>query len=118
MLVVTVVATASVYYLLEKINPKSDKRGTRRDGSIEATFLVTISLTSHVRFEPRTTPVCLLAFLVAFFGLVVSASYTANLASFLVTDNQPQFQYNSLENVVRVTVPMCVNRGSEGDTVV
>jgi hypothetical protein len=118
MLVVTVAATASVYYLLEKINPKSDERGTQRDGPIEATFLVAISLTSHFGFEPRTTPARLLAFSVAFFALVVSASYTANLASFLVTENQPQFQYNSLEDVVRANVPMCVNRGSEGDTVV
>jgi hypothetical protein len=114
MLLVTCVVTGAVYYFLEKLNPEAEKRKIETD-PIEATFLVAITLTTHFGFEPRTVPAHLLAFSVAFFGLVISASYTANLASFLVTENRPPNQYNSLEDVVRANVPICVGRGTQTD---
>jgi hypothetical protein len=114
MLLVTCVVTGAVYYFLEILNHKADKRNIETD-PIEATFLVAITLTSHFGFQPRTTPARLLAFSVAFFALVISASYTANLASFLVTENRPQNQYNSLEDVVRANAPICIGRGTQTD---
>jgi hypothetical protein len=113
MLLVTCVVTGAVYYFLEILDHKADDKHNIAGDPIESTFLVAVTVMSHFGFEPRTTPARLLAFSVAFFGFVVSASYTASLTSFLVTENRPQNQYNSLEDVVRANFPICVGRSSQ-----
>lgn len=55
----------------------------------------------------------LLTVSLAFWALLVAATYAANLASFLVVENTPSVQLNSLEDAVRIRASICVHKGSE-----
>lgn len=53
----------------------------------------------------------ILVFSLAFWAMVISATYTANLASFMITKRQPAYPATSLTEAQYRGVPVCVARG-------
>lgn len=117
MLIITTAVTGIIYFLMERLDPHSDKRRLHKS-PVEATFLVAVNLTQHFEFQPRTHPARLLSFSASVFALVIGASYTANLASFLVNANQPSHSINSLDDAVRGNLQLCVSRSTQSDLAV
>lgn len=111
LLLATVVASGFVYWLLEMIDPRSDKSRFRRPA--KAVYLSFITFTGHFDdFQPNTTASQLFAVSLAFFALLSSSAYTANLASFLVVQGQPKVPLESVEQAVRQQLPLCVFAGA------
>ena len=93
--------------LFTQTGKRSDK-GRLANNPLENIYLTAISLTGQFEFAPRTAASQLFAVSVAFMALIVASAYTANLASNLVVQNQPASPIQTLDDAVRMQVPICV----------
>ncbi|KAL7566316.1 hypothetical protein ACA910_013639 [Epithemia clementina (nom. ined.)] len=110
----TVIATGVLYFLLDKMNTASDEMELDKQPGA-AVFYSFITMTGHFELHPTTTSARLLSFSLTFFALLVASAYTANLVSFLVARNNPDFSVTSMGEAVRRGVSVCVQRGVEMD---
>merc|ERR1719491_989863 len=107
LIIATVTCSGLTYCALEKIDVKTD-RGELQDKPIETIFLAGLAFTTQFDFNPRTHPARLFTFSLSFWAMLVSATYTANLASFLVIRNTPKNPINDLETAVNSGMRLCV----------
>jgi hypothetical protein len=114
MICVLIVFSGLVYWLLESINHKSDKRSLE-NSPIENIFLAGIVFTSHFEFRPRTHAARLFTLSLAFWALITGAAYTANLASFLVAANLPHQEIKSVNDAVQRQLNICVFESTQAD---
>ena len=114
MIVVAIVATGIMYWMLERLNRESDTAQLERK-PITTIFLSALTFMGHFDFSPGTHAARVLALSYTFFTLLVVSSYTANLASFLVARQTPNFSVKSLSQAVRFDVPVCVQASSNQD---
>eukprot|EP00978_Attheya_sp_CCMP212_P001917 scaffold3990_cov54-Attheya_sp.AAC.5 len=114
MIGVTIIFSGIVYWLLENIDKKSDKRGLD-ESLIENIFLSGILFTTHFEFHPRTDAARIFTLSLSFWALLAAAAYTANLASFLVAKNAPSIQINSVDDAVKRNLMLCVYGGTQTD---
>lgn len=110
-IVATVLFSGMVYWLIEHWNKNADAR--ELDAKPIATiFYAAIVFTGHYELKPQTHPARLLGFSVTFWALIVSATYTANLASFLVTPRVYNYKYSTLEDAFGKDARLCVQGGA------
>jgi len=107
MIVATIVSSGLVYWILEKIDDRSDRRKLDRD-PVENIFLAGIAFTTHFEFHPKTKAAMLFTLSISFWALLTASAYTANLASFLVVKNTPGLQVTTLEDAVAYGYKICV----------
>ena len=100
----TVILTATIYAVLEAWETSSWEFGSSFFGSI----LVTLQ---HFQLHPKSHGATLMGLSLAFWSLVVTATYTANLASFFVIQNAPESPIQTIDDAVSGQVPMCVWEG-------
>ena len=110
-IVATVIVSGLVYWLLEHWNKDADELelDTKPIASI---FYTSLAVTGHYEFSPQTHSARLLGFSLTFWALIVSASYTANLASFLVTPRVQNYKYSTVEEAAAKKASLCVQDGA------
>jgi len=74
-----------------------------------------LSFTGEIHFDPDTNATRILTFSLAFFCLLVTSAYTANLASFLVVRNTPIIQIQSIRDAVKNDYRICVEQGTPAE---
>jgi hypothetical protein len=116
MIAVTILVSGLVYYVLEHFNQQSDLQYLTRP--TESIYLAALSFTQQSNFQPRTDYARLFAWSLMFWALLVTSAYTANLASFLVVENTPSVNINSIGDAVRLNYPLCVWSTTAEDTIV
>eukprot|EP00550_Attheya_septentrionalis_P005091 CAMPEP_0198283400 /NCGR_PEP_ID=MMETSP1449-20131203/2997_1 /TAXON_ID=420275 /ORGANISM="Attheya septentrionalis, Strain CCMP2084" /LENGTH=577 /DNA_ID=CAMNT_0043979985 /DNA_START=22 /DNA_END=1755 /DNA_ORIENTATION=- len=114
MIGVTIIFSGLVYWFLERIDHKSDKRSLH-NSPLESIFLAGILFTSHFLFHPRTHAARLFSLSLAFWALLTGAAYTANLASFLVVQNSPKISISSVDAAVKMNVRICIFESTQAD---
>ena len=114
MIVITLFFSGFVYWLLENINPNSDKQRLETN-VMENVWLSAINFTQHFEFTPRTNAARLFTVSLSFWSLLMAAAYTANLASFLVVRNVPSIQITSVADAVRRDSPICTYRSAQSE---
>jgi hypothetical protein len=114
MIGVSIVFSGLVYWFLERIDHKSDKRSLH-NSPLESIFLAGIVFTSHFEFHPRTHAARLFSLSLAFWALLTGAAYTANLASFLVVQNSPRISISSVYDAVKMNVKICIYESTQAD---
>lgn len=114
LIIFSIIASGLVYWILELIDDKSD-REKLKNSPVESIYLSAAAFTGHFEFQPQTHASRLFTVSLAFWALLVAATYTANLASFLVVENTSAVQLNSLEDAVRIRAPICVHKSSQTD---
>jgi len=107
LILVTIVGSGLTYCALEKIDVKTD-RGELQNKPIETIFLAGLAFTTQFDFNPRTHPARLFTFSLSFWAMLMSATYTANLASFLVIKHTPKNTINDLEGAVQSGMRLCI----------
>lgn len=117
MILLTIFFSALVYWLLEVLNPDSD-RGKERLDPVETTWMFATAFAGQFEFDPQTGPARLFTFSIAFWALLMGAAYTANLASFLVIRNQPGIDIETIGQAVDLGMKMCVWRSSQTDVTI
>lgn len=99
---------SSVFVLVTTDQPLESEPGS-------AIYYSFITFTGHNEFQPRTNSARLFAFSLTLWALITASAYTANLASFLVAQNQPDVNFRSLEEAVLVGAPICIQGGVSQD---
>ena len=110
MIIATVIFSGLAYWLIEHWNKSAESRELYTQ-PIASIFYAAIAFTGHYQIAPRTHPARLLSFSLTFCALIVSSSYTANLASFLVSPRVYNYQYSTLEDVVANGATLCMQGG-------
>lgn len=111
LIVATVVFSGIIYWFLELIDKHSDAQDLERN-LMDNIFLSGVNFTTHFLFQPRTNASRLFTWSLSFWGMLMGAAYTANLASFLVVDRSANgIQVTQLSEAVAKKHRLCVLRG-------
>mmetsp|Transcript_5614 Transcript_5614/g.12313 ORF Transcript_5614/g.12313 Transcript_5614/m.12313 type:complete len:530 (+) Transcript_5614:164-1753(+) len=100
----TLLVSGYVFLIFERMDASEDDLASNwwRHSFREHTFLSAITFTGNFSYTPRNNPARLFAWSLTFLSLVWSASYTANLASFLVAKNKPPLVIHTIEDAMKV----------------
>lgn len=111
MTLLTILLAGGVYQWMEWINGESDRQQLG-DKPTETIFFAALSFNGDIKFEPSTDYARIFVLTLAFWGMILSSAYTANLASFLVAKNTPALQVETVGDAVFANLPMCVLLGT------
>jgi hypothetical protein len=109
--VLTMVLAGLVYQWMEWINTDSDRQELG-DKPSETVYFAVLSFFSDIKFEPSTNYSRLFVVTLAFWGMILSSAYTANLASALVARNSPTLQIETVGDAVAARMPLCILKGT------
>mmetsp|Transcript_38537 Transcript_38537/g.43171 ORF Transcript_38537/g.43171 Transcript_38537/m.43171 type:complete len:582 (+) Transcript_38537:128-1873(+) len=104
-----------VYYAIEYIGSDGDPKKMKVTLR-ESVFQTFLNMTGHSLFDPKQPGTRLITFSSCFLFLVLLASYTANLTSFLVVKNSPDLVINDIQDVIKNNLRVCVLRSSTSET--
>ena len=105
----TVLFSGLTYFFVSRIESKTsqDEAGENQNSFGSSFYLAAMAFTGNIEMEASAFGTKLLSFSLAFWALLITAAYTANLASFLLIKNS-SLPINSMEQAVRKQVPICV----------
>jgi Ligand-gated ion channel len=101
-----------VFFILERLNPNPDEELHLEKKPVTVIFLAAITFTGYFKFNPNNNAVRLMSFSWTFWALIMASAYTANLASFLVERNEVSTSVTTIEDAIRLSVPVCVQRST------
>jgi len=107
----TLFLSGLVYKALDYFDPDSEQSNIDVNPS-ETIYSAGLSFMGEINFQPSTSATRIFAFSLAFFCLLVTSAYTANLASFLVLRNTPSIRIETVNDAVRLDFRICVERGT------
>ena len=103
--------TGLIYFFLERLDPNADDRNLE-DKPWTNIFLAALTFTGHMSYQPNTTPSRILVMSWGFWTIIVLSAYTANMASFLVSQNSKAPRISTIEEALLTSTPLCVQRGA------
>ena len=108
----TILFSAITYYILIVLNADTEEEEDHGEMRVVASlYIAAMSFTNNFDFHPVSISVKLWSFSIAFWALIISAAYTANLASFLVIRNKSTVAVTSLSAICTKQTPTCVLTG-------
>lgn len=114
MIGVTIVVSGLVYWFLDWFDTDSDSLELdKRPG--QSMFLAALTFTGHFEFRPESRSAQIFTVSLSFWALIMMSAYTANLASYLVVQNTPSVEINSISDAVVNGYRMCVVRSTSPD---
>jgi hypothetical protein len=96
------------YQWLEWINDGDSDKQVLHNNPSQTFFYSAMAFTGDCKFEPRTNCARIFVFTIAFWGLILCSAYTGSLASFLVAQNIPGIQVESVGDAVAANYALCV----------
>lgn len=110
-----IIITGLVYYAIEYIGCDGDTKKMELTLR-ESLFQAFLNMTGHSLHDPKQPGTRLITCTTCFLFLVLLASYTANLTSFLVIKNTPDLVINDIQDVIKNNLRVCVLRSSTSET--
>jgi len=104
----TVIMSALIYMVLESLESPG-KYNWRINWNI---FLSVLSFTQHFQYHPHAYAARVFSASMAFWSLIIVATYTANLASFFVVQNTPSTKINSIDDAIKASMNICLWEGT------
>lgn len=122
-IVATLVFTAIIGLIVEGRAAKRTIYAPFKNSIISAFFSYVhqafLTFTGHLEILPRTHAGQIVSFSMSFFAMLLLASYTANLASFLVIEKTNlALQVNTVNDIVQLGKSMCVWGTTAAETVI
>lgn len=127
LIVITIILSAFIYQFLDSVgnpckqlggscagtrNENGQSEGDDDDGPDytvpDQVFLLSLLFTQHFQLNPRTPASRLFAVSMALWALIISANYTANLASYFVIENTPAVSIQSIDHAIQGGWAICV----------
>ncbi|CAB9512837.1 receptor subunit 1 [Seminavis robusta] len=112
--VMTVLVSALVFQLIEHLNGERDDRPMRQWFS-DNMYLSWLNFTQNYEYAPRSIAGRMFGISMSIWALVMTATYTANLASLFVEENMQQDTVDSIEKAVTLGIPVCTFAGTNSD---
>lgn len=105
----TILFSAFTYYVLILLHAGAGAEDdTRRQPFLASLYIAAMTFTGNFDFQPVTNAARLFSFSLALSALILTASYTANLASFLVMKNTPVVTLITTNDIITQQIPTCV----------
>jgi hypothetical protein len=101
--ILTIVFTAMVYRIIQQIYDSTQPR----QAGIHI-FRTSMAAIGQVMFEPARSAERVLVLSLSFWSMILVATYTANLAGFLIAEREPIYPATSLAEAQRKGVPICI----------
>jgi len=112
-LIAVVIFSAFVYQFLEHLGAEHEQSAASfRKWTMENLYLGFINFTGNYSYQPTTLSGKVFGFSFAFWAMLVTAAYTANLASLLVTKDKPDLPMRSILDAVDRRFAVCVHATS------
>jgi len=110
----TILLSSFVYQLLEYMANEREDR-TLWEWTTDNLFKSFLGFTQELQFNSRTFEKKLFLISMALFALILTATYTANLASLLVSKIILPPPIGSIQEAVNVRTPICTLKGTNSD---
>jgi len=110
----TIIWSALAYQWLEYLS--GHRRGrTLGQWFVDNLYLSAINFPQNYEFEPRSFAGRLFGVSISLWALLMTATYTANLASLLVDTKQTTYTVESMDDAVTQNMPLCVYENTGAD---
>jgi len=115
LLFATTLISGLVYYAIDYIG--CDGERNKMEASMrKSVFQTFLNMTGQYVFDPKQPGNRTVALSTCFFFLIILASYTANLISFLVIRNSPGVVINDIQDVIKNDLSVCVLQGATSES--
>ncbi|CAB9509968.1 Glutamate receptor, ionotropic [Seminavis robusta] len=114
---VTIVVSALIYQFIEFINGERQARSMGQ-WIMDNLYLSVLSAAQNFEYAPSTAAGRIFAVSMTFWSLVMTATYTANLASLFVDENKPVTSISTMEEAAALQIPICVLRDTNMDILI
>jgi hypothetical protein len=114
MILGTFIVSGIIYLWMEWIDEDSDRQVLGHKPT-EVIYFSALTFIGDNKFQPKTDFARLFITALSFFSLMVGSAYTANLASFLVVQNTPSLQVQTIGEAVQAGFRLCVVAGSAAE---
>lgn len=114
-LLATTLISGLVYYAIDYIGCDGE-RNNMEVSMKKSVFQSFLNMTGQYVFDPRQPGNRIIALSTCFLFLIILATYTANLVSFLVIKNSPGVVINDIQDVIKNDLSVCVLRGATSET--
>ena len=115
--VLTVFVSGWVYQLIEYMSEERNDRPFFQ-WMMDNLYLSALNSTQNFEYAPGSTAGRFFGFSMAMWALVMTATYTANLASLFVDENQYGQQIESIDHAIRLGIPICTYANTNSDTII
>jgi len=115
LIIATTIISGLVFYAIECIGYEGD-RSEMEITAGRSVFEQFLNMTGQYISEPSQPGNCIVAFSTCFLFLIILATYTANMTSFLVIENTPDVVINEIQDVIKNDLSLCLMRGTAADT--
>jgi hypothetical protein len=117
LVIVAIVIFSSVVYLfLEHIGKQRHEDQSFRKWLMDNLYLSFLNLTANYSYDPQTLGGRVFGFFFAFWAMLITAAYTANLATILVTKTVPTLRVNDIQEAIDLNLKICVHATSYSET--
>ncbi|CAB9527918.1 receptor ionotropic, NMDA 1 [Seminavis robusta] len=113
----TILMSALVYQLIEHLNDERENRSMGQWFS-DNFYLSWLNFTQNFEYAPNSTPGRIFGISMGLWGLVMTATYTANLASFFVAELHYPIVVESIEQAVQLGYPICTYGNTNAEKMV
>lgn len=116
-ILVTIIFTGLVYRWVSKTYSIGQSTMQPRDENVHGKvpgvniFYAALTATGHMEFSPVTYGERILVLSLCFWSLVIAATYTANLASVMISKNQSIYPATSISEAQYRGISVCVTKG-------
>ncbi|CAB9505230.1 receptor subunit 1 [Seminavis robusta] len=117
LIITTIIASALVYQLIEFMNDEREERSMYQWFS-DNLYLSSLNFSQNFEYAPNSLAGRIFGISMSIWALVITATYTANLASLLVQHGKQGLVIDSIERAMVANVPICTYGGSNSDTVI
>ncbi|CAB9511115.1 receptor subunit 1 [Seminavis robusta] len=110
-ILMTIILSAAVYQLIEQLSDEREDRSWFQWFS-DNLYLSSLSFTQNFEYAPNSVAGRIFGVSTGVWALVITATYTANLASLFVETQRPSVVIDSVEQAVLLGVPICTWEGT------
>jgi hypothetical protein len=115
-IVVIVIFSSVVNLFIEHIGKQCHEDLSFRKWLMDNLYLSFLNITANYSYEPQTLGGRVFGVSFAFWAMLITAAYTANLASLLVSKTVPTLRVNDIQEAIDLNMKICVHATSYSET--
>jgi hypothetical protein len=113
----TVIVSGIVHQILEYWSNKQEDRSPWQ-WFMDSHYLSLLNATQNYEYAPNSASGRIFGVSMAMWSLVMTATYTANLASLLIKQRSTQLLVDTIEKVAALGVPICTHSNTNADIII
>ena len=117
LIAVTIVFSGLVYQFIEYMDDEKKNRPGAQ-WFYDNLYLSVLNFTLNFEYAPTSGAARIFTASVAFWAMIVTATYTANLAGFMITAHQPAPTIDSILDAVVQKIPICTYENTNSDVLI